>query len=58
MKEKEKDCLKHIHFIIEKTKIKKLNNINKLHELPFYDELNIVKTAKAFKIMQEIIALK
>ena len=34
---------------IEKPKIKKLNNVDMLSELPFSDELNIVKTAKAFK---------
>ena len=34
---------------VEKPKIKKLNNVDILGELPFYAELNIVKTAKAFK---------
>ena len=34
---------------IEKPYIKRLNNINLLQELPFYDELNIIKTSKAFK---------
>ena len=34
---------------IEKPKIKKLRNIEMLRELPFYDELNIVKSAKALK---------
>ena len=34
---------------VEKPKIKKLNNVDILSELPFYAELNIVKTAKAFK---------
>ena len=34
---------------IEKPKIKKLKNIEMLRELPFYDELNIVKSAKALK---------
>ena len=32
----------------EKPKIKHLNNVDMLSELPFYDELNIIKTAKAF----------
>ena len=36
---------------IDKPKIKKLNSVDMLSELPFYDELNIVKTAKAFKNM-------
>ena len=34
---------------IGKPKIKHLNNVDMLSGLPFYDELNIVKTAKAFK---------
>ena len=34
---------------IEKPKIKKLDNVDMLSELPFYHELNIVKTAIAFK---------
>ena len=29
-----------------------------LGELPFYDELNMVKTVKAFKNIQEVTALK
>ena len=43
---------------IEKPKIEYLNNVDILRELPFYDELNIVKTAKAFKRLQEAIALQ
>ena len=35
--------------IIEKSKIKKVNNVDMLSELLFYDELSIVKTAKAFR---------
>ena len=31
------------------TKIKGLKNINLLHELPFYDELDIYKMSKAFR---------
>ena len=34
---------------IEKPKTKHLNNVGMLSELPFYDELNIIKTGKAFK---------
>ena len=34
---------------IEKVKTKKLSNVDMLRELPFYDELIIVKTAIAFK---------
>ena len=33
---------------IERPKIKKLNNVQLLKELPFYDELNIVKNKTAF----------
>ena len=33
---------------IEKPDIKKLSNIKLLHELPFYDELNVVKSSNAF----------
>ena len=36
--------------LIVKPKIKNLNNVNILSEVPFYDKLNIVKTPKAFKI--------
>ena len=35
--------------LIEKPYIKRLNNIDMLRELPFYNELNISKTSKAFK---------
>ena len=34
---------------IEKPRIKRLKNIDLLHELPFYDELSIVKISEAFK---------
>ena len=34
--------------LIEKPKIKGLKNIDLLHELPFYDELNIYETLKSF----------
>ena len=33
---------------IEKPKIKHLKNINLLSELPFYEELNIIKTNHTF----------
>ena len=35
--------------MIGKPKIKHLSNIELLHELPFYDELNFVAKLKAFK---------
>ena len=34
---------------IEKPKIKQLKNIGLLSELPFYEELSIIKTDQAFK---------
>ena len=34
---------------IEKPKIKRLKNIDLLSELPFYDELNVIKTDDAFR---------
>ena len=45
--------------LIEKPEIKKLSNIELLHELPFYDELSIAKVSNAFKIYaREIIDFK
>ena len=34
---------------IEKPKIKRLKNIDLLYELPFYEELNVIKTNYAFR---------
>ena len=34
---------------IEKTKIKRLNNVDLLAELPFYDQLNIIKSDQELK---------
>ena len=34
---------------IEKAKIKRLKNFDLLSELPFYEELNVIKTDHAFK---------
>ena len=34
---------------IEKSKIKRLKNIDLLSELPFYKELNVIKTNHAFR---------
>ena len=34
---------------IEKPKIKRLKNVDLLAELPFYDQLNIIKTDQTFK---------
>ena len=50
MKKKQKDCFKNFHFVlIEKPCIGHLRNIDVLHELPFYDELSIVKISQACK---------
>ena len=43
---------------IEKPKIKHLSNIKLLHELPFYDELSVVKNQMHLKDVQEVIKLK
>ena len=51
MKKKQKDYFKYFRFImslIEKPKVKGLKNIDLLHELPFYDKLNIYEILKAF----------
>ena len=37
------------HVLIEKPKIKHLSNIELLYELPFYNELSVVKKSNAFK---------
>ena len=34
---------------IEKPKIKQLKNVDLISELPFYEELSIIKTDQAFK---------
>ena len=46
------DCFKKLPFLnvsIKKPKIKRLKNVDLLAELPFYDQLNIIKTDQAFK---------
>ena len=37
------------NIFIEKPEIKKLSNVELLHELPFYDELNVLEISKTFK---------
>ena len=49
------NCFKELPFYnkdIEKPKIKRLKNIDLLSELPFYEELNVIKTDHAFRDMQ------
>ena len=43
---------------IEKPKIKRLKNVDLLAELPFYDQLNIIKQIKHLVDMQGHIMLK
>ena len=46
-----KDYFKELPFYnkpIEKSKIKRLKNINRLTELPFYKQLSIIKTNQTF----------
>ena len=50
-KKETKRLLKKLLFYnvpIEKLKIKKIDNVNMLRELPFYDELNIVQQQNHF----------
>ena len=47
----QKKYLRYCYFItlfIEVPKVKKLNNVELLKELPFYDELSILKNKTAF----------
>ena len=53
--------LKNYHFtmyLLLKPKNTKLKNVDMLKELPFYNELKIVKTAKAFKKFAQIYSIK
>ena len=48
---------------IEKPKVKQLKSINRLAELPFYEQLSVIKTNQAFRgygmsYKVEIIAIK
>ena len=48
---------------IEKSKVKRLKNIHRLAELPFYEQLSVIKTNQAFRgygmsYKVEIIAIK
>ena len=55
------DYFKQLPFFnvsIEKPKIKRLKNVDLLAELPFYDQLNIIKTDHAFSGYARHIKLK
>ena len=46
------DCFKELPFYnkpIKKPKVKRLKNIDRLAELPFYEQLSVIKTDQAFK---------
>ena len=46
------NCFKELscfNVSIDKSKIKRLKNVDLLAELPFYDQLNIIKTDQALK---------
>ena len=45
---KKSQILPFYNTFLEKPDIKKLSNIKLLQELPFYDELNVVKNSNAF----------
>ena len=40
---------------IRKPKVKRLKNIERLAELPFYEQLNVIKTDQAFKRVCNVI---
>ena len=42
-------ALPFYNLLIEKPEIKKLSNVELLHELSFYDELSITEISKAFR---------
>ena len=46
------DYFKELTFynkLIEKTKLKRLKNIDRLAELPFYEQIIVIKTSQAFR---------
>ena len=46
------DYFKELTFynkLIEKTKLKRLKNIDRLAELPFYEQISVIKTSQAFR---------
>ena len=46
------DCFKELPFYnkpIEKPKVKRLKNVDQLVELPFYVQLDVIKTDQAFR---------
>ena len=43
---------------IEKPKVKRLKNIDRLAELPFYEQLSVIKTDQCLEDMQCHIKLK
>ena len=46
------DSFKKLHFcnkLVKKPKFKRSKNIDQLAELPFYEQLNVIKTNQAFR---------
>ena len=43
---------------IKKPKIKRLKNIDRLVELPFYEQLSVIKTNNTFRVYAKIVKLK
>ena len=54
----ESEIIQILGCYINKPKVKKLNNVQLLNKLPFYDELSIVKKKLHLVVMEEVIKLK
>ena len=52
------ETLPFYNVLIEKPEIKKISNVELLHELPFYDELSVVECQMHLRDMQVVIKLK
>ena len=52
------NLLKQLPFYGENPRIKKLSNLKLLHELPFYDDINISRKERAFKKYAETMKWK
>ena len=43
---------------IKKTKIEQLKNVDRLVELPFYEQLSVIKTNNTFRVYAKTVKLK
>ena len=43
---------------IKKTKIERLKNVDRLVELPFYEQLSVIKTNNTFRVYAKTVKLK